>query len=59
MQNRIEEHPEFDSKIDNDPIALLEVIKILMHDTVRAQYPEVSMTESLARLAACSKAARQ
>ena len=50
MQNRIEEHPDFDSKIRDDPIALLEAIKTLMHDTVRAQCPMVSMTDSLARL---------
>ena len=50
MQSRVETHPDFDNKIKNDPIALLEVIKILMHDTVRAQYPMVSMTEALTRL---------
>ena len=50
MQSRIEEHPDFDSKIENDPIALLESIKTLMHDPVRAQYPLVSMTEALIRL---------
>jgi len=50
MQSRIEEHPDFESKIQNDPIALLEAIKILMHDPVRAQYPMVSMTDALSRL---------
>ena len=50
MQSRIEEHPEFKTKIEDDPIALLEVIKTLMHDTVRAQYPLVSVTEALGRL---------
>ncbi len=46
MQSRIEEHPDFESKIENDPIALLDAIKILMHDPVRAQYPMV-LTEAL------------
>ena len=50
MQNRIEEHPDFDTKIENNPIELLEAIKMLMHDPVRAQYPLVSMTDALARL---------
>jgi hypothetical protein len=50
MQLRIEEHPEFETKIENKPIALLEAIKVLMHDPVRATYPMVSMTEALTRL---------
>ena len=50
MQARIEEHPDFAAKIEDNPIALLEVIKTLMHDTVRAQYPMISMTDSLRRL---------
>jgi hypothetical protein len=49
MQSRVEEHPEFETKIENDPIALLEAIKSLMHDPVRAQYPLVSMTDALTR----------
>ena len=36
MQVRIEEHPDFTTKIRNDPIELLEVIKTLTHDPVRA-----------------------
>ena len=50
MQLRIEEHPDFVSKIDDNPIQLLEVIKTLMHDTVRGQYPMVSITDALVRL---------
>ena len=30
MQSRVEEHPEFSTKIEDDPIALLEVIKTLI-----------------------------
>ncbi len=56
MQLRVEELPDFDTKIENDPIALLEVIKVLMHDPIRAQYPKISMTESLARLVNCKQA---
>jgi len=41
MQSRIGEHPDFENKIENDPIALLDAIKMLMHDPVQAQYPMV------------------
>ena len=50
MQSRIEEHPEFATKLKNDPIATLEAIKNPMHDSVRAQYPLVSMVDALGRL---------
>ena len=50
MQARIEEHPEFESRIEDNPIELLEMIKTLMHDTVRAIYLVASITEALARL---------
>ena len=30
MQHRIEEHPDFESMIQNDPIELLKAIKILL-----------------------------
>ena len=36
MRSRIEEHPDFVTKIEDDPIALLEAIKVLVHDTVCA-----------------------
>ena len=49
MQHHIEEHPEFDSKIQNDPIELLKAIKIVMHDSIRAKYPYASLTEALMR----------
>ena len=50
MQTRIEEHPEFATKIRNDPIALLAAIKESMHTPVRSQYPLVSMTDALTRV---------
>jgi hypothetical protein len=50
MQSRIEEHPAYETTLKNDPIAVLEAIKTLMHDPVRAQYPLVSMTDALSRL---------
>jgi hypothetical protein len=51
MQNRIEEHPDFESTIRDDPIELLEKIKVLMHDPIRAKYSSyASLTEALIRL---------
>jgi hypothetical protein len=49
MQSRIEEHPDY-NLFKNDPIAVLEAIKTLMHDPVRAQYLMGSMTDALGRL---------
>ena len=49
MQHRIEEHPEFDSTIEDDPIELLKAIKVLMHDPIRAKYPFASLIEALTR----------
>ncbi|MGC9293613.1 MAG: hypothetical protein ACP5EP_13105, partial [Acidobacteriaceae bacterium] len=31
MQSRVEAHPDFENEIENDPIKLLEVIKVFMH----------------------------
>jgi hypothetical protein len=50
MQNRIEEHPDYETKIQDDPIELLEKIKVLMHDPIRAKYPFASLTEALIKL---------
>jgi hypothetical protein len=48
-QDRIANHPEFESKIMNDPIELLRVIQLLMHDPIRARYPYMLVTEALLR----------
>ena len=44
MQNRIEEHPDYDTKILDDPIELLRKIWVLMHDPLRAKYQFASLT---------------
>ena len=49
MQHCIKEHPDFESKIQNDPIELLKAIKIVMHDPIRVTYPYASLTEALMR----------
>jgi hypothetical protein len=37
IQDRIMGHPEFKSKIKNDPIELLKAVEILINDPVRAR----------------------
>jgi hypothetical protein len=49
MQEGIKQHPDFASKIYNDPIELLKVIKILMHSPIRAQYPLIGWMDALNR----------
>ena len=48
MMNRVQDHPKYDTKIIDNPVRLMEEIKILTHDTVRAQYPIASISEHLA-----------
>jgi len=50
MQGRLEALPEFELSIRNDPIELLKAIKNCMVESVRAQHPLISMTDSLIRL---------
>ena len=50
MKDRIEEHPDYETKIKRDPIALLIAIKSCMHESQRAQYPYASMTDTLQRM---------
>jgi hypothetical protein len=38
MQNQIEECRKFESRIRDDPIELLNKIKVLMHNSVRTKY---------------------
>jgi hypothetical protein len=46
----MEEHPEFNTAIHDDPIELLNKIKVLMHDSIRAKYPSASLTEAIIRM---------
>ncbi|MGC9191045.1 MAG: hypothetical protein ACP5FR_04015, partial [Candidatus Micrarchaeia archaeon] len=50
MQSQVEAHPDFEKEIEKDPLKLLEVIKVLMHDPIRTQYPLISMTNALSHL---------
>jgi hypothetical protein len=49
MQNQIEEHPDYETMLQDDPIELLNKIKVLMHDPIRAKYPFASLTEAMIR----------
>ena len=50
MQNRTEEHPDFEATIHDNPIELLNKIKVLMHDPIRAKYPYASLTKAISRM---------
>ena len=50
IQNRIESHPDYESKICDDPIELLTAIEGLMHDTIKAKYPFASLTLAMEML---------
>ena len=50
MQNRIEEHPDYETLIRDDPIVLLDKIKVLMHDPIKAKYPFASLSEAMNRM---------
>src|SRR5210317_1292040 len=49
MQACIEEHPEFETKIEDNLIELLDAIKTLTHDTVRRTYPLASIMDAHTR----------
>ena len=50
IQNRIEEKPDFDTKIRNNPIELLKTIREVMHVPAWAKYLFVALTEALVRV---------
>jgi hypothetical protein len=50
MRGRIDTHPEFDTKIYNNPIELLVAVKVIMYDTIHAQNPMVVTTETIGGL---------
>jgi hypothetical protein len=53
IQDRIHAHPDFETKIESDPIELLKAIEILINDPVRARYPYTSVTEAMTRFMTC------
>ena len=55
MRSRIQEHPDFYTKIRDDPIVLLQTIMSSMHEAVRAQYPLVAPLEFIRMLLTCKQ----
>jgi hypothetical protein len=53
IQDRKHAHPDFETKIKNDPIELLKAIEILINDPVWARYPYASVTEAMTRFMTC------
>jgi hypothetical protein len=49
MQNRIEQHPEYASKIKNNPVELVLAIRSSMHETVRAQHSIITLFSALTK----------
>jgi hypothetical protein len=49
MQNRIEQHPDYASKIKNNPVELVLVIRSSMHETVRAQHSIITLFSALTK----------
>ena len=47
IQTVIKEMSAFKSKIRNDPLALLEMIEILIHTPEKAKYPSLTLVEVL------------
>jgi len=50
IQGWVEEHLEYETKIRGDPIELLRVVSMLMHDPVRAHCPYASLNDAIMRM---------
>jgi hypothetical protein len=50
IQNRIEEHPDYETIIRDNPIELLTKIKVLMHDPIRAKFSFALLTQAMIRM---------
>jgi hypothetical protein len=53
IQDRIHAHPDFETKIEIDPIELLRAIEILIKDPVWTRYLYASVTEAMTRFMTC------
>ena len=50
MKVALQELPNFEEEIEDDPLKLLESIVLLMHTPMRALYPHMGLIEAIARL---------
>ena len=46
IQCQVEEHPDYETTIRNNPIELLKTVSLLIHDTVSAKYPYASVYDA-------------
>jgi hypothetical protein len=53
IQDRIHAHPDFETKIKNDPIELPKAIGILINNLVWVRYLYASVTEAMTRFMTC------
>ena len=47
MQHQLQQHPDFNNQLKDDPIETLKAIEILIHDPVRVVYPMEALTDAL------------
>ena len=47
MQNRLQQHPQFNTNLVDDPIETLRTIELLIHNPVRVVYPFEALTDAL------------
>ena len=50
MVARLEEHPDYETKIEDNPFVMLETIKQLMHDPQRSQYYIIQPLNAMRRV---------
>ena len=50
LKSRLQAMPDFNTKIQDDPLALLRAIKTQTHENARTQYPPITITTHLDRL---------
>jgi hypothetical protein len=50
MCDHVEAHPDYETKIKDNPVELLKAISVLTHDNVRAQYLHISLVDVVAWL---------
>ena len=47
MQNRLQQHQDFNKKLKDDPIKTLKAMKILIYNLVKVVYPLEALTNAL------------
>jgi len=55
MRQRLGEHPDWKTKIEDDPLHLLEIIMSCVHDPVRAQCQLVTQADFITTLLTCKQ----